>query len=62
MQPRLGLEQEHLLKKNMMDLKVKAYHQKQVDLAVRFGAERSRAEKEMKEVLEFEFELAEVRK
>lgn len=41
---------------------VKAYHSYQVDMAVLYGADRSRAEKEMKEVLELEFALANVRK
>jgi hypothetical protein len=41
---------------------VKAYHSYQVDMAVLYGAERSRAEKEMKEVLEFEFALSNVSK
>jgi hypothetical protein len=39
---------------------VKAYHSYQVDMAVLYGAERSRAEKEMREVLDLEFALANV--
>jgi hypothetical protein len=55
----LGLSREYLIKK-LAEPFVQAYHSYQVDLAVMFGADRSRAEAEMKEVLEFEFELAEV--
>ena len=40
---------------------VQAYHSYQVDMAVLYGADKSRAEKEMKDVLEFEFALANVR-
>lgn len=40
---------------------VQAYHSYQVDMAVLYGADRSRAEKEMRDVLEFEFELANVK-
>jgi hypothetical protein len=39
---------------------VQAYHAYQVDMAVLYGADRSRAEKEMREVLDFEFALANV--
>jgi hypothetical protein len=41
---------------------VKAYHSYQVDMAVLYGADRSRAEKEMRDVLDFEFALANVMK
>lgn len=40
---------------------VRFYHDYQVDLAVLLGANRVDAEREMMEVLEFEFKLAEVR-
>jgi len=39
---------------------VAAYHSYQVDMAVLYGADRQRAEKDMKDVLEFEFALANV--
>jgi hypothetical protein len=39
---------------------VQPYHEYQVNLSVMLGADRSRAELEMRQVLEFEFELAEV--
>lgn len=60
-QAALGLSREYLIK-GMENPIVKAYHSYQVDMAVLYGADRSRAEKEMKEVLEFEFALANVRK
>lgn len=41
---------------------VDAYHSYQVDMAELYGADRDRAEKEMREVLEFEFALANVRR
>lgn len=40
---------------------VEAYHSYQVDMAVLYGADRKRAEKEMREVLDFEFALANVK-
>lgn len=39
---------------------VSAYHSFQVDMAVLYGAERERAEKDMKEALDFETGLAKV--
>jgi hypothetical protein len=39
---------------------VQAYHEYQVNLTVMLGADRSQAELEMRQVLEFEFELAKV--
>lgn len=41
---------------------VSAYHSFQVDMAVLYGADRKRAEKEMKEALDFEIALANVRR
>lgn len=38
-----------------------AYHSYQVDMAVLYGADRARAEKEMRDVLNLEFALANVR-
>lgn len=60
-QAALGLSREYLIK-GLDNPIVKAYHSYQVDMAVLYGADRNRAEKEMKEVLEFEFALANVRK
>lgn len=57
----MGLSREYLIKK-LDEPFVQAYHNYQVELAVLFGAERARAESEMKDVLDFEIELAEVRK
>jgi hypothetical protein len=42
------------------NLSVQAYHQYRVDLAVMFGADRTRAQEDMTAVLEFEIKLAEV--
>lgn len=56
----MGLSREYLINK-LTEPFVQAYHSYQVDLAIMFDAERSRAESEMREALEFEFELAEVR-
>lgn len=39
---------------------VSAYHKFQVDMAVLYGADQQRAEKEMKEALDFEIALANV--
>lgn len=58
-QAALGLSREYLIK-GIENPIVKAYHSYQVDMAVLYGADRSRAEKEMREVLEFEFDLANV--
>ena len=44
----------------MEDKIVRAYYDYQVDIAVLLGADRSRAEKELKESLEFEIKLANV--
>lgn len=56
----MGLSREYLIK-GLENPIVAAYHSYQVDMAVLYGADRKRAEKEMKEVLEFEFALANVR-
>lgn len=45
----------------MNDTNVKAYLELMVDVAVMFGANRTRAEKEMTDVLKFEIELAKVK-
>jgi neprilysin len=39
---------------------VSAYHKFQVDMAVLYGADKERAEKEMKEAFDFEVALANV--
>lgn len=44
----------------MNDTNVQAYLEFMIDVAVIFGANRTRAEKEMTDVLEFEIELANV--
>lgn len=58
-QPSLGLSREFFIK-GENDSLVQAYHKFQVDMAVLFGAEREDAESEMKDVLDFEFKLANV--
>lgn len=50
------------LLKGLENSVVAAYHKFQVDMAVLYGAERERAEKDMKEAFEFETALAKVRK
>lgn len=55
----LALSNEILLF-NSDNVTLEAYHQHQVDMAVRFGAKRDAAENEMLEVLEFEIALANV--
>lgn len=42
------------------DTTSRAYHEYLVDLAVAFGAEKDRAEKEMYDVLQFQVDLANV--
>ncbi|XP_049950990.1 neprilysin-2-like [Schistocerca serialis cubense] len=56
-QASLGLSREFLLK-GLSDKRVDAYYQYQVDLAVLLGAERTRAERELRQSLEFEIALA----
>lgn len=59
-QAALGLSREYLIK-GLDNAIVAAYHSYQVDMAVLYGADRKKAEKEMKDVLEFEFAIANVR-
>ncbi|KAG5671202.1 hypothetical protein PVAND_001411 [Polypedilum vanderplanki] len=54
-----GLNIEYLLK-GLNDSVVEAYLNYMIDVAVMFGADKKRAEKEMKEALEFEIELAKI--
>jgi len=58
-QASLGLARVYLVK-GLEDKLVREYHTYQVDLAVIFGADKERAEKEMLEALEFEVKLANV--
>jgi predicted metalloendopeptidase len=58
-QASLGLSREYLIK-GINNSIVQAYYSYQVDMAVLYGAERSRAEKEMRESLDFEFALANI--
>lgn len=57
----MGLAREFLINK-LDDPFVTAYHNYQVDLAVLLGAERVFAQLQMRDVLEFEFKLAEISK
>lgn len=59
-QPPLGLSREYFIK-GLDDKLVQAYHSYQIDIAVIYGANRSRAESEMSKVIDFEIELAKVR-
>lgn len=56
----LGMDREYLVK-GFDDANVQAYYNYQVDTAVIFGAERFTAELEMKDILTFEMQLAEVK-
>lgn len=58
-QSALGLSREYLVK-GKEDKIVKAYYEYMVDLAVIYGAERPRAEKELNDSLNFEIALANV--
>lgn len=58
-QASLGLSREYLIAK-FEEPFVVAYHNYQIDLAVLFGASRDNAETAMRDVLDFETELAEV--
>ncbi|XP_017775451.1 PREDICTED: endothelin-converting enzyme 1 isoform X2 [Nicrophorus vespilloides] len=58
-QSSLGLRREFLIK-GMEDKLVQAYYEYMVDIAVIFGADRSRAQQELKESLEFEMKLANI--
>lgn len=58
-QAALGLSREYLIK-GIENPIVAAYHSYQVDMAVLYGADRARAEKEMRDVLNFEFALANI--
>lgn len=55
----MGLSREYLIK-GIDNPIVAAYHSYQVDMAVLYGADRNRAEIEMRNVLNFEFALANV--
>jgi hypothetical protein len=59
-QPELLPDREYLIN-GMDDPIVQAYHSYQVDSAVLYGARQICAELQMKEVVEFEFALANVR-
>ncbi|XP_059610149.1 neprilysin-2-like [Phlebotomus argentipes] len=58
-QSALGISREYLIK-GLDDKIVQAYYSYMVDLAVIYGAERSRAEKELNESLAFEIKLANI--
>lgn len=58
-QPSLGLSREYL-NRGISDKLVKAYYDYMVDIATLLGANRDRAEKELKESLEFEIKLANI--
>ena len=58
-QAALGLSREYLIK-GMNNTIVQAYYSYMVDMAVLYGADKTKAEKELRESLEFEFDLANV--
>jgi len=57
-QPPLGMPSRKYLLKGFNDSDVQAYYQYQVSLAELMGANRSRAEAELKESIEFEIQIA----
>lgn len=58
-QASLGLSREYL-NRGMSDKLVQAYYDYMVDIATLLGADRARAQQELKEALQFEIELANV--
>lgn len=58
-QSALGLSREYLIK-GLSDKIVKAYYEYMVDIAVIYGADRSRAQEELLDSLNFEIALANV--
>lgn len=57
--PQFGLE-EDFLRMGIDNKNVKIYYNFMVDLAVKFGAEQSVAERDMRDAVEFEIQLAKV--
>lgn len=55
----MGLSREYLVK-GLDEKIVKSYYEYMVDMAVIFGAERTRAERELMDSLNFEIALANV--
>lgn len=60
-QSALGLSREYLTK-GLSDKIVKAYYEYMVDMAVIYGADKARAERELLDSLNFEIALANVSK
>lgn len=60
-QPALGLNREYLIQ-GLEQPVVAAYHSYQVDMVVLYGVRRNISELDMKDVLEFEIELAKVKR
>jgi predicted metalloendopeptidase len=58
-QPTLGVDRDYLIKGMDSDI-VQAYHKYQIDTAIIYGADKSFAESEMKDVLNFEIEIAKI--
>lgn len=57
-QPPLGMPSRKYLLKGFNDTDVQAYYNYQISMAELLGADRSRAERELKESLEFEIQIA----
>lgn len=57
-QPPLGMPSRKYLLKGFNNSDVQAYYNYQISMAVLLGADRARAERELKESLEFEIEIA----
>lgn len=58
-QPALGLSREYLIN-GLNSTIVRAYSEYMIDMAVLYGADRARAEKELMDSLNFEIKLANV--
>ena len=59
-QPPLGMPSRKYLLKGFNNSDVQAYYNYQINMAVLLGANRTKAEEELKESLEFEIQIANV--
>ncbi|CAL4119395.1 unnamed protein product [Meganyctiphanes norvegica] len=59
-QPELGMPSREYLLKPFNDSDIQAYYKYQIGMAVLLGADRKRAERELKEMIEFETEIAKI--
>ncbi|CAL4153530.1 unnamed protein product [Meganyctiphanes norvegica] len=59
-EPSLGIPAREYLLKPFNDSNVQAYYKYQIGMAILLGADRKRAERELKEAIEFETEIAKI--